>query len=694
RDYVSNLTRELIGRGEAGEALEPTNPDVVESGIIVTNSGAKDVLNTPPQSTSGETAQQAEERESSVPPNDEVIQTVLNEQDPPVTPGPVPPLPPDPVDPPTVDRTLLPGVTGSAALANTGISGLTTGAGTTFVFTQVFEGSRIGVTADGEEFIIPAESAGFFTFDNTQGVAPSGGVSGFGFFDPGAEFLYTTLESTAGETGYFLSGTPSGALSSAAANSVGVRSYDLADDFFTGGAPFLPTSLSGFDAAGGTDLTLIGDPTSGAAAGGGAKALYGYLDINGAGPGQTTGLGVLTGAVGAASSGSPELASFFQGVFTDGTGGDTFITGAVASVDDGQGGSAFGPNGQYIALANRGDFGSGVETLSSSEETAAGIGLYGSATVATQNGSVDAANAGRGTIGAAVLNGYAAIASTTPTFGDYSGRNIDPATVEVATDSGANSLTADFSLDTFVALGFQLDDQINEITVNYGGANGESAYLNDQTFAARAGAGGATVNGGAATYSGVLASAGLVGDGGIFPQGVDTAPDHLTWGWWAGKTGPTAGSPGLLGQDFHLGAWVVGDLTAAANVPTTGTAVYEGFAAVSAIENGVAFVDGAGFNLTYDFGGQGGLGTVRFTDLLGDNPVIAVNAANGGYSGAAGINANGRSGVITVDGAFFNGGGSAGATAGGLHVRSNDNILTASGVSGGDRVNNSIDDSQ
>ena len=199
-------------------------------------------------------------------------------------------------------------------------------------------------------------------------------------------------------------------------------------------------------------------------------------------------------------------------------------------------------------------------------------------------------------------------------------------------------------------------------------------FLDHQTFAARA------------ETSGAFATVGLVGDGGVFPEGVNTKPQHLTWGWWAASLDGSSGA--VPDQNLHLGAWIAGDVTTAANMPLTGVASYEGFATISGVENGQTFVDGAGFELTYDFG-EGGLGTVQFTDLLGDDPLVAVNGigSGGNYSGVAGITANGRPGLIAVDGRFFNANGqAAGATAGAIDVLSNDQVLRGSRIFGGDRT--------
>lgn len=81
---------------------------------------------------------------------------------------------------------------------------------------------------------------------------------------------------------------------------------------FTDAAPFLPSTIQTASLDGGTDLLLISNEGAGAA-GGSAKALYGFLQVDGVGSGQTSGLGVLTGDVNETSTGTPKIASFFLG---------------------------------------------------------------------------------------------------------------------------------------------------------------------------------------------------------------------------------------------------------------------------------------------------------------------------------------------------------------------------------------------
>ena len=103
REFVADVTRELIGRGEAGERRKPQDPDVIASGIVVRNFGAKDVLTDLPISTSGEKIEDDEQ--------DDDIFIVRNEEEVQFVRG-LDVLPPPP--PPALEP--LDGVTGSAAL--------------------------------------------------------------------------------------------------------------------------------------------------------------------------------------------------------------------------------------------------------------------------------------------------------------------------------------------------------------------------------------------------------------------------------------------------------------------------------------------------------------------------------------------------------------------------------------------------
>lgn len=667
RDFIAAISRDLIGRGEAGEKVDPTNPDVVESGIEITNSAKKNAVRRRPVSTTGESAE-----DDDAP--DELIFITRNEEE--VATG----IAPDPEIP-------LDGVTGGASLTASGIGGLTTDAGVEFPFEQVFEGSRIGVTADGDSFVIPTLDRGFTDFVEADGgFSPEGAIEGRVFFDPDAEFTYSVFATEAGSTGAFLAGVASAPPAAAPAGSTAVLTYSLSDDLFfgelnegelIGAAPFLPGDMGGFDSAGGTDLFLILD--DGPEGGAGRRALYGYLDINGAGPGQTSGLGVLTAEIFDTESGQPSFADDFVGVFNNGDGSQRNVIAAARPVEDGRGSAMFGPDGRYFAISNGGfeDDGDVIARASVAFGRDGDLVVYGGNTIATLEGRADVPDEDRAPAGG--LMGFAAVSAANGGPGPYAAYNFDPTRVTFDGLARGGDPTAEFRLNEIIV--GENEATVETLRIGFGGSGGAGAYLDADRFAMQDNRPD-RINGKAATGEFVLATSGLVGDGGVFPEGVDTAPDFMTWGWWGGAlTGGDSVNPAVREQDLSLGVWVGGDLTAEASLPAGGVATYEGFAVVSATQDGATFVDGAGFGLSYDFGR--GAGTVNFTDLLGDNPVVAVSREGGGYTGIAGIEALGQPGLIAVDGAFFSG---TLGTGGAIGVQTNNGALRGAGVFAGDRT--------
>ncbi|MEL6793625.1 MAG: FecR domain-containing protein, partial [Pseudomonadota bacterium] len=251
---VRETTLALIGRGDAGEKVEPQDPDVVVSGVPSENSEAKGAEKEPPISTRGERSNSGvrdEEDENRFFPKEEEVTGPLAELRQPEPQAPPPPPPPPP-------NALLDGVTGSASFSGATTPGVTTGpGGQNFIFTQVLAGSRIGITADDEVFIIPTE-AGFFTFGFDEGASPAGAIAGGGFFSAAPEFTYAVFQTRDGDTGAFLAGRANDPLRAAPNGSRRARSYELSPDLFTGnGAAFTPASQSGFSAAGQSELTLL-----------------------------------------------------------------------------------------------------------------------------------------------------------------------------------------------------------------------------------------------------------------------------------------------------------------------------------------------------------------------------------------------------------------------------------------------------
>ncbi|MEL7466497.1 MAG: FecR domain-containing protein [Pseudomonadota bacterium] len=703
RRFVRETTVALIGRGEAGERVEPQDPDVVVSGVPAENSEAKGAEREPPISTRGERSNSGllpEEDEERFRPKEEEITGPLAEER-------RPELDIQPIG------VLLEGVAGSASFSGATTPGVTTGpGGQTFLFDQIFAGSRIGVTADDEVFIIPTEP-GFFTFGFDEGASPAGGIAGGGFFSEAAEFTYAVFQTQAGDTGAFLAGRPSAPLPDAPTGARTARSYQLSPDLFTGnGAAFTPSSQAGFSAAGQSDLTLLSND-GGGATGGDANAVATYLQINGTGAGQTSGFGVYTSDVTASDGGNPVIDGFFEGSFIDADGEIQRIETNVETIEDGAGGSAFGPGAQFLALGN-GDGVGGETTPGRIVDEAGTATLFGTNNVAERTSVANVQNSAD-----RALVGYSAIAGRDLETGDdYVALSSNTDGVLLTLNGATNSGTAVLQVNQTLANlngGVPERADLERLVVTYGGDDDRSAVIDNDRFAMRDAADGTftgnsfpgetrdEVQPGQSAFRGALASADLAGDGGIFPAGVTARSEFLTWGWWAGEfrgdpdsTLNLDGSP-VDDQRLHLGAWVAGDLATA--LPFTGSASYEGFAVISAVQDGRNVVDGAGFGLSYDFGSR--FGTATFTDVLGADATIGVNGTTQGdvaFQGTAGINIGGSSGLISVNGDFFDAVSASpaiistgrvippDATAGSILLGTFDGRVTGSGVFAGDRL--------
>ncbi len=706
---VEETSQALIGRGDAGERIEPEDPDVVESGLPDANSGRKGASEESPISTRGEASPDRtgeDEEPSGFTRSEEEITTIIVDGGlPPVINPPEPPAPPPP---PVNPLTFLPGVTGAASFSGSTIPGVVGGGGQNFIFTQVFEGSRVGITANNEVFSIPVAN-GFFDFTAQQGASPLGGIAGSGFFNPNAEFTYAVFQTASGRTGAFLTGTPSAALPSAASGMTTIRSYTLSNDLFTkNGAPFVPGTVTGFSADGRSALTLLSN-TGGAATGGNARAVATYLDINGNGVNQTSGFGVLTANVVASDKGTPAFSDFFEGSFNSGTAGATRIETNVATAEDGQGSSAFGAGAQHFALTNSRNLGASAAPGRAISATGTET-FFGSNNVANRS---SVANVETG--GSRVFDGgFAAIGGQDLETGQrYVGRTVfreDGFTGFV--DPALNQASAQIRLDEFFTGDFDNETiDVQDVRFNFGGGDGRSAAINGDEFAMRdsfdTGETSNNVNGveglpsdgirdGQGSLRGALASADLAGNAqSIFPAGITPTSSVLSWGWWSAEfrhDPDQIGNPNNEGQElssdqrYHLGAWVAGDLTA--NLPQVGIATYEGFAVVSAVQNGRSFVDGAGFALNFNFGDRSG--NANFTDILGADANVAVRQNEGGavYGGTADITIAGDEGIISVDGSFFNdlSGAPARGTAGSLGFATNNGNTFGTGVFAGDRT--------
>lgn len=132
--------------------------------------------------------------------------------------------------------------------------------------------------------------------------------------------------------------------------------------------------------------------------------------------------------------------------------------------------------------------------------------------------------------------------------------------------------------------------------------------------------------------------------------------EFLKWGWWGSQTEfESADLPNGGRRDFvHLGTWVAGDVTNEIDLPTTGTARYNGHAVGSVFNNGAQYVAAGQLAVTYDFGERAGnVAISKFDGRSFSGSIAAVPGLARGNQFAGPLSGSGLSGSTT--GAFVRG---------------------------------------
>ena len=195
---------------------------------------------------------------------------------------------------------------------------------------------------------------------------------------------------------------------------------------------------------------------------------------------------------------------------------------------------------------------------------------------------------------------------------------------------------------------------------------------------------------GASAFRGAALSHGLADSGNLFPAGTDATPEFLTWGYWTGQFRfDNDANPAFdnARTQFALGTFVTGNRTDI--LPTMGTATYDGAVILNVLQqNGVDFVDGGRFQMSWNFGNS--VGNVQLTGVLGAGQVnVPVSGA-----GALGFNDYGGNAIagpnmtdFQIDGSFFDGpnNNDARATAGSIRTFSSISGRQATGTFFGER---------
>jgi len=129
------------------------------------------------------------------------------------------------------------------------------------------------------------------------------------------------------------------------------------------------------------------------------------------------------------------------------------------------------------------------------------------------------------------------------------------------------------------------------------------------------------------------------------PAGVTPcACQYLQWGYWTARIDtPNPGLTQTIRNDFgSINTWVAGQPTV--NMPTSGSASYNGAAIGTVNNNGANYLAAGSFNNTYNFGSN--TGTVAINNFDGHNFSGTVTGSGPAYAGAISGGGGNRTGIV------------------------------------------------
>lgn len=455
---------------------------------------------------------------------------------------------------------------------------------------------------------------------------------------------------------YAIGGRPTADVRAAFA-SPGTRHYVLSPDATNplvaglGGAiafAYAPR-LAGVDLSGAvsSDLLVAGTPDS-SDPDVVARGLQSWIVIDGTGPGQKSAVGVMTGAI-VADGSSYGFEGDRGGSNRLDAGGQTASHhGAVVSVGGAGGGSSiFGPGGKYLVLTNDPN---DPDRAFRDRTTYPGSGSVDFSTGHVGNHASTNTDVTR-SYGGQTLSGFSSVALTVN--GVTSAR---AGTTQMQFNAANGTFNASFNQFARYA-GAPLPHNEIGFTDGYGGA----VYLDDKNFAS------AGKNNRSYVVNSKVAPVKIF-DGGTSSELCTCS--YLSWGWW----GNAEGGDGYR-VSAHMGNWVIGDITANIDLPTTGTATYSGNAVGTVVTGGGQYIATGKMNATMDFGAR--TGNVAISDFDGRD-----FGSNVSFAGSATF--TGTNGPTDIAGTFANGDG---LKAKGIlgSFSTSDGGWTASGIFGGNR---------
>jgi hypothetical protein len=126
--------------------------------------------------------------------------------------------------------------------------------------------------------------------------------------------------------------------------------------------------------------------------------------------------------------------------------------------------------------------------------------------------------------------------------------------------------------------------------------------------------------------------------------------EFMTWGYWSADIKYTSGPRAGQTDRAHIGTWVAGELPTPAQLPTGGTAVYNGHAIGNVVNGSDRYVAAGTFQQTWDFTNRTGAVVINNFDGVTYNGTTAGSPSNVNFAGPI-TGTAGRSG--NVAGSFF-----------------------------------------
>ncbi|MCA3263979.1 MAG: FecR domain-containing protein [Telmatospirillum sp.] len=578
---------------------------------------------------------------------------------------------------------------------------------------QFVNGRLRGTLNNGEIFSIgfPVDAAGrFFSTSSSGATSPGGALSGNSFLSSDGRFFFGDYSTPNGERVAVFGGTA--VSGSALSNSTTryVREYTLRADPALGAQfPFLAPVETG----GSFTNPSIGKFTmvTPAAAGQSGRGLQVNFALDGSGSSQRSVFSVMTANVFNDSNGNLTISGAGRAFF-DYSGNQRPGRGSFAATTetDGSGNSFFGSLGADGAPSN---FVFGQNSTNNSNQRVTDGGYlnlalngtqteqyYRSSTVATYSQTVGSSTAPT----TSFFNGYAA-GLTERNGGTNVVRQIsnDPTQTVIRLNAANNSATALLAIERVGAaesfqLGFgarpdsftgaatslasstTLADIRNSSYTTFANDGARSSLVDAKTWVAREminpGAGFAS-DGSPNSFSALVTSnltntPASVTDqtlsarqvlvpsttiasnvlSAAFPNSSIGNFESMQWGFWASQVQfPDPLVTGGRTDRYQLATWIAGVLPALGDIPTTGTATYNGHVIGTVNNNGARYTTGGSYSQTWNFASDSGTATISNFDGLGNITATLSSANKREFTGSlAGTGITGN-----LAGSFFRG---------------------------------------